>query len=174
MPAHGPDDRPAAPEPFAPEPAAAAPASAAPDGDPTDAVVRSVLGEARRIAVVGASPDPSRASHEVMGRLLDRGYDVVPVHPTATQVHGRDVVPSLADVTGPIDVVDVFLRPERTPAIAREAVAVGAGALWLQLGIRSDEAAAIARSAGVRYVEDRCLGVEVDRAAAHRPTPPPT
>ena len=136
--------------------------------------VRSILGSARRVAVVGASPDPSRDSHRITGRLIDLGYDVVPVHPTATQVHGRDVVPSLADVAGPVDVVDVFRRPEAAPEVAREAVAIGAGALWLQLGIRSPEAREIAEAGGLLAVEDRCLGVEAARRAERRPTPPPT
>lgn len=144
------------------------------DDPDVDAVVRSILGASRRVAVVGASDDPDRESNGVFARLLELGYDAVPVHPKATSVHGVDVRPRLDEVAGPIDIVDVFRAPEHAPDVAREAVAVGARALWLQLGIRSDEARAIARDAGLLYVEDRCLGVEASAAASDRPIPPPT
>lgn len=140
---------------------------------PTDqrAVIRSVLAEARRIAVIGASDDPGRPSHGVVRRLLDVGYAIVPVNPNAARIHGLDVHPSLADVSGPIDVVDVFRAPEHAPDAARQAVAAGAKALWLQQGVRSDEARSIAEDAGLLYVEDACLASEVARADL--PVPPP-
>jgi uncharacterized protein len=134
-------------------------------------VIRSILAECRRIAVVGASPDPGRPSHGVVRRLLDVGYAIVPVNPNASRIHGIDVHPSLADVSGPIDLVDVFRRAEHAPDVARQAVAHGAKALWLQQGVRSVEARAIAEDAGLRYVEDACLAVEVDRSDL--PLPPP-
>jgi uncharacterized protein len=117
------------------------------------------LGDVRRIAVVGASDDPRRPSHGVMGALLRRGYDVVPVNPNADRVHGIEAVDRLADVEGPIDLVDVFRRPEHAPGVAREAVEVGARVLWLQTGVVSGPAREIAEAAGMDYVEDACLGV---------------
>lgn len=150
------------------------PADLGADDQDVDAVIRSILGASRRVAVVGASDDPERESNAVFGRLQGLGYDVVPVHPKAIRVHGVEVRPRLDEVAGPIDIVDVFRASEHAPDVAREAAAVGARALWLQLGIRSDEARAIARDAGMLFVEDRCLGVEASAAARERPIPPPT
>lgn len=134
-------------------------------------VIRTILAETRRIAVIGASEDPVRPSNGVVRRLIDVGYAVTPVNPNASRIHGIDVHPSLADVSGPIDLVDVFRAPEHAPDAARQAVAAGAKAVWLQQGVRSDEARAIAEDAGLLYVEDVCLAVEVDRAEI--PLPPP-
>lgn len=117
----------------------------------------------RRIAVVGASPRPDRPSHQVLVALVDRGYDVVPVRPGTDEVAGIPAVADLRDIEGPIDLVDVFRRAEDTPEVAEAAVAIGAGALWLQLGIRSEVARTIATGAGLGYVEDACLAVEVER-----------
>lgn len=134
----------------------------------TDAqqVIHDILTGTGRIAVVGASPSPWRPSHGVIATLLDHGYDVVPINPNATEVLGRRAVASLAEVDGPIDLVDVFRRAEHAPGVAEEAVAIGARALWLQQGVRSEEARRIAEDAGLAYVEDRCLAVEVARAGA--------
>ena len=119
-----------------------------------------LLADARTIAVVGASPRPWRHSHHVMAYLLERGYRVVPVRPRdCEEVLGVPVVESLAEIDGPIDIVDVFRRAEFAPDVAREAVAAGAGALWLQTGIVSAEARAIAEGAGLVYVEDACAMV---------------
>jgi predicted CoA-binding protein len=116
-----------------------------------------ILREAKTIAVVGASPRPERPSHGVMRYLLEQGYRVIPVRPLdCDDVLGVPCVPSLADIGEPVDLVDVFRRPEYTPGVAREAVAAGAGALWLQLGIVSPEARRIAEAGGLDYVEDRC------------------
>ena len=123
-----------------------------------------VLEGTRRIAVVGASDDPSRASNEVMRTLLDAGYDVVPVNPGEDSVHGVPAVGSLAEIEGPIDIVDVFRRPEHVPEIAREAAEAGAGTLWLQSGITSSEGRRIAEEAGLGFVEDTCLGSTVRHA----------
>jgi predicted CoA-binding protein len=122
-----------------------------------------LLGRTRRIAMVGASPHPDRPSHGVMRQLLDAGYDVVPVNPTVESVLGRTSYPTLEDAvaaTGPFDMVDVFRRPEFTPAIARSAVAAGAKSLWLQLGVVNWEAAQIARDGGLDVVMDRCTAIE--------------
>jgi predicted CoA-binding protein len=122
-----------------------------------------LLGRVKRIAVVGASANPARPSHGVMRYLLDQGYDVVPVNPNAGEVLGRQAYPTLEAATeagGPFDLVDVFRRPEHTPDIARSAVATGAGALWLQLGVVNWEAARIAHKAGLPVVMDRCTAIE--------------
>jgi uncharacterized protein len=121
----------------------------------------AILEDTTRIAVVGASPNPGRPSHGVMRRLLSAGYEVVPVNPRCDEVLGLRTVPSLADLAGPVDLVDVFRRAEYAPAIAEAAVEVGAKALWLQQGVVSDEARRIAEGAGLAYVEDACLAVEV-------------
>jgi predicted CoA-binding protein len=96
-----------------------------------------------------------------MRYLLAQGYDVIPVNPTCAgeEILGRTVVASLAEIERPVDLVDVFRRAEHTPPIAREAVAIGAKALWLQLGITSEESARIARDGGLDYVEDACTAV---------------
>lgn len=125
-----------------------------------------LLAGARRIAVVGASDNPLRPSCGVMRELLDWGYEVVPVNPNVEQVLGQPAYPTLEEATaatGLFDIVDVFRRPEHTPAVARSAVATGAGALWLQLGIVNWEAARIAHDAGLAVVMDRCTAIEYRR-----------
>lgn len=122
-----------------------------------------LLRRSRRIAMVGASPDPGRPSHGVMRYLQHQGYDVVPVNPRAREVLGvpahRTLEEAVAE-TGPFDIVDVFRRPEHTPEIARSAVATGARALWLQLGVVNWEAAQIAHAAGLEVVMDRCTAMD--------------
>ena len=116
-----------------------------------------ILRDAKTIAVVGASPKPWRPSHEVMRYLLEQGYRVIPVRPRdCDEVLGVPCVASLAEIDEPIDLVDVFRRREYAPEVAREAVAAGARALWLQMGIVSDDARRIAEAAGLDYVEDAC------------------
>ena len=119
-----------------------------------------ILRESKTIALVGASPNPSRPSHGVMRYLLSQGYRVIPVRPAdSDEVLGVPCVQTLADIDDPIDLVDVFRRPEHTPQHAREAVEAGAKAFWLQLGIVSPEARRIATEAGLDYVEDLCTAV---------------
>jgi predicted CoA-binding protein len=123
----------------------------------------ALLARTRRIAMVGASGNPVRPSHGVMRYLLDQGYEVVPVNPNADLVLGQLAYPTLEEATqatGVFDVVDVFRRPEHTPDVARSAVATGAGALWLQLGVVNWEAAQIAYDAGLDVVMDRCTAIE--------------
>ena len=127
--------------------------------NPSDEVIRNVLVDARRIAVVGASSNPERPSYAVMRRLVAAGYDVVPVNPREVEVLGRRAVPSLSQVEGTIDIVDVFRRAEHTPALADEAVAVRAKVLWLQQGIVNDEAARRAIAGGLVVVMDACIAV---------------
>jgi predicted CoA-binding protein len=121
---------------------------------------QQILAEARTIAVVGASPRPERPSNQVMRYLLDAGYRVIPVRPLdCDEVHGVRCVATLAEIDEPIDLVDVFRRPELCADHAREAVDAGAGTLWLQLGIESAEARGIAEEAGLDYVENACTMV---------------
>ncbi len=119
-----------------------------------------ILRGSKTIAMVGASPNPAKASHGVMRYLLAQGYRVIPVRPLdCHDVLGVPAVATLADIDEPIDLVDVFRRPEHTPQHAQEAVDAGAKALWLQLGIRSEEARRIAAEGGLDYVEDLCTAV---------------
>lgn len=122
-----------------------------------------LLAGTHRIALVGASADPDRPSHGVMRYLLEQSYEVVPINPTVDSVLGRTSYPTLEDAvaaTGAFDIVDVFRRPEFTPEIARSAVATGAKALWLQLGVVNWEAAQIAHDGGLAVVMDRCTAIE--------------
>jgi len=116
---------------------------------------------ARRIAVVGLSDDPSRPSFAIASYLLSAGKEVIPVNPNHTSVLGQKCYPSLESVPGPIDVVNVFRRPEFCGEVARSAAKVGAKGLWLQSGITSDEAREIAGRAGIDFVENRCIMVEM-------------
>jgi predicted CoA-binding protein len=122
--------------------------------------ILDVLASARTVAVVGLSPDELRASHFVGFYLKRHGYRVVPVNPRADEILGETSYASVAEIPFPVDVVDVFRKPDAVPAIAEEAVAAGAGALWLQFGVISFDGAEIARSGGLRVVMDRCLKVE--------------
>ena len=128
-----------------------------------DAGIRDLLVTASRIAIVGASANPGRPSNGVLRDLRRLGYDVVPVNPAVAEVDGLPCHPTLAaavEATGPVDIVDVFRQPEACPEHAREAVAIGARCLWLQLGIASREAALIARAGGLDVVMDRCTVIE--------------
>ena len=118
-----------------------------------------ILSEAHTIALVGASPNPARPSNSVMRYLLGAGYRVIPVRPLVREVLGVPCAASLLEIDEPIDVVDVFRRAEFCPGLAEEAVAAGAGALWLQLGIVSPDARAIAEAGGLDYVENECTAI---------------
>ena len=130
------------------------------------AAIADLLASPRRIAIVGASPNPIRPSHGVLVDLQGLGHDVVPVNPTTDEVAGLRCYPTLreaVDDTGPVDIIDVFRLPPACPQHAREAVEVGAGCLWLQLGIASREAGLIAHEAGLTVVMNRCLAIEAMR-----------
>ena len=118
-----------------------------------------ILGSARTIAVVGASRDPSKAGGSVPEGLQKRGFRIIPINPYAETLFGERVYRSLLEVPEQIDLVDVFRPAADAPEIARQAVAVGARALWLQEDIRSAEARCIAESAGMEFVEDECTAV---------------
>ena len=122
--------------------------------------IQSIINRAKTIAIVGLSPNELRASHFVGYYLRRHGFDVIPVNPREESILGVRSYPSLSDVPERIDVVDVFRAPDAVPAIATEAVSVGAGALWLQYGVISPEGAEIAERGGLDVVMDRCLKVE--------------
>lgn len=126
--------------------------------NPADEAVTQVLAGMRRVAVVGLSARPDRASYGVTRFLVGRGLDVVGVNPALDEdVLGLKIYPELADVPGPVDVVDVFRRSDAVPAIVEQAIAIGARAVWLQEGVVHEDAAARARAAGLTVIQDRCL-----------------
>ena len=130
-----------------------------PELSPEERELRSLLGEAKVVAVVGISSKPWRPSHEVASYLQQHGYRIVPVNPNEQEVLGEQVYASLLDIPKEIhvDVVDVFRRAEHTPEVARDAVAIGARVLWLQEGIVSDEAARIAADGGLEVIMGVCI-----------------
>jgi predicted CoA-binding protein len=120
---------------------------------------REILERAKTIAVVGASRDPRKAGGSVPEGLQRRGFRIIPINPFADELFGERVYRSLEEVPEPIDIVDVFRPADEAADITRQAVAVGANAVWLQLDIRSDEARRIAEGAGLDFVEDECTAV---------------
>ena len=136
-----------------------------------DAGIERLLHETRRIAVVGASDDPSRPSYSVLRYLLHQGFECVPINPNVRDVQGLPAFRTLqeaVDAAGPVDMVDVFRRSELCVPHAEEAVAVGAHSLWLQLGVVSWAAARIAHDAGLAVVMDRCTAIEWRRIGERR------
>jgi predicted CoA-binding protein len=122
--------------------------------------IQRVLHTASTIAVVGLSSNELRASHFVGYYLKRHGYRVIPVNPRESEILGETCYPSLLEVPVPVDVVDVFRAPDALPGIAREAVAIGARALWCQFGVINEEGARIAEDGGLAVVMDRCLKIE--------------
>ncbi|MBM7563561.1 CoA-binding protein [Paenibacillus sacheonensis] len=128
--------------------------------NPSREEIKRILESAGTIAVVGLSDNPERTSHMVSEAMQAKGYRIVPVNPNAETILGEKSYPSLSDIPFPVDIVNVFRRSELTPPIAEEAAAIGAKVLWLQLGVVSEEAAAIAEQAGLLAIMDRCIKVE--------------
>jgi predicted CoA-binding protein len=139
-----------------------------------DAEIEVLLRTAKRIAVVGASSNPARPSHGVMRTLLAAGYDCVPVNPNETEVLGMKAVATLREIPvgDRVDIVDVFRRPSSTEEVARDAVTIGAGALWLQLDIVNWDSARIAAAGGLAVVMDRCTAIELVRIGGRSPRGP--
>ena len=131
----------------------------------SDAYLQDILKSVKTIAMVGASPDKTKFSYGVLRVLHETGYDMVPINPRpeVTEIRGLEVFNSLAEVDRPIDMVEVFRRPEELPEIARQAVAAGARVLWGQIGVYNEEAARIAEDAGLKVVMDRCPKIELFR-----------
>ena len=140
--------------------------------EPAETTIRRVLTEYRTWAVVGCSPDPRRDSHDVAAFLLAHGYKVIPVNPGCAEILGRHCYATVADVPEPIEVVDIFRRSESAGAHVDEAVAAGARAVWMQLGVVDEAAAERGRAAGLDIVMDRCPKIELPRLerAGLRPT----
>ena len=135
----------------------------------TDAIVERILTTYDTITVVGASTVPAKAAHSVQAYMQGHGWRIIPVNPHASEILGEPVFRRLGDVPEQVGLVDVFRPPWQAPDMARQAVAAGATALWLQLGIASAEARAIAGAAGLLYVEDRCLIIEQRRLGLEAP-----
>jgi predicted CoA-binding protein len=121
---------------------------------------QQILAESRVIAVVGASRDPYKAAHSVPLQMLQYGYRIIPVNPFVDKVFGEHCYPTLADIDEPVDLVDIFRPTADAVDVVRQAIAIGAPAVWLQSGIVSAEARQLATEAGIDYVEDKCLAVE--------------
>jgi hypothetical protein len=137
----------------------------------SDDGIRDVLSSVKTIALVGASPNPERASHSVMHYMMDRGYRVIPVNPRVKEVLGQKAVASLKDINEPVDMVDVFRRSEHVGELCDEAIAIGAKAIWLQLGVIDEEAARKAEAAGLKVVMDRCPAIDMPRLGLGPPNP---
>jgi predicted CoA-binding protein len=133
--------------------------------DETSALTRLILEEMSTFAVVGLSSDPTKAAHSVPAALQTYGWRIIPVNPHADELLGEPVYRRLADIPEPVEVVNVFRPAAEAADITRQAVEIGAKAVWLQLGIISAEARRIAADAGILYVEDRCTAVERARHA---------
>jgi predicted CoA-binding protein len=122
--------------------------------------IPAILKSYHTIAVVGLSPEPDRASHQVAAYLQAHGYRIIPVNPQCREVLGETCYASLKEIPEPVEVVDIFRKAEAIPALVEEAMAVGARVIWMQLGLESAEAAAKARAAGLQVVMNRCMKIE--------------
>ena len=131
----------------------------------SDSYLQGILKSVKTIAMVGASPDKTKFSYGVLRVLHETGYEMIPVNPRpdVTEIRGLKVFNSLAEIDRPVDMVEVFRRPEDLLGIAQEAVAIGAKVLWGQIGVRNDEAARLAENAGLQVVMDRCPKIELFR-----------
>jgi hypothetical protein len=121
---------------------------------------KEILEQSATIAVVGASRDPAKSAHSVPRQMQLHGWRIIPVNPFTDEVLGEPAHRTLADIPEPVDIVDVFRPSEEAADVTRQAVAIGAKAVWLQQGIASDEARRIAEEAGIDFVEDQCIAVE--------------
>jgi hypothetical protein len=131
-----------------------------------DDTIRHVLTAYRTWAVVGCSPDPRRDSHAIAALLQARGYRVIPVNPSCDELLGERCHPSLREIPEPVEVVDVFRRSDQAGAHVDEAIAIGAKAVWLQLGVIDHDAAERARAAGLDVVMNRCPKIELPQLTA--------
>ena len=139
-----------------------------PHENPTDEELRQLLTSSSTIAMVGASANPDRDSHGIMKQLQRAGFTVIPVNPRESEILGERAYPSLSDVPIPVDIVDVFRRPEDTPSIADESVQIHARAFWLQEGIVSEEAMTRAKAGELIAVMNVCIGATVWRLGIKR------
>ncbi|KZB60233.1 CoA-binding protein [Thalassospira sp. MCCC 1A02491] len=133
--------------------------------NPDDTALKSLLETTRTIALVGASPKPDRPSNRVMKFLLDRGYHVIPVNPgqAGGEIHGQTVVATLADISEPVDMVDIFRNSDDAAGVVDEAIAIKAKSVWMQLGVLNPDAASRAIDHGMVAVMNRCPAIEIPR-----------
>jgi predicted CoA-binding protein len=131
--------------------------------NPPDSVIREILAQPRRIAVVGCSADATRDSHRIARLLMTKGHSVVPVNPGRREVLGQICFASLSDIPGPIDMVDIFRRADQAGPIVNEAITIGAQIVWMQLGVIDEAAATRAQAAGLTVIMDRCPAIEYAR-----------
>ncbi|GIU71865.1 MAG: CoA-binding protein [Candidatus Nitrosocaldaceae archaeon] len=122
----------------------------------SDEEIKDIL-KLKRVAVVGISRDPNKAAHQVPKYLLEHGYDIIPVNPSADQILGRKCYKSLEEVEGEIDIVDIFRPSDQVMPVVKEAIKKKPKVIWMQLGIRNDEAAKEAEKHGIKVVQDRCM-----------------
>lgn len=132
----------------------------------TSEYVAKILDQTKVIALVGASPRPERDSHKVMQFLLDNKYQVIPVNPRASGnlILGQLCVSSLAEITQSVDMVDIFRSQDAVPGITREAIAIDAKIIWMQLGIKHPAAAKLAENSGLKVIMDRCTKIEIEKS----------
>ncbi len=123
--------------------------------------IDKILETCKAVAVVGLSPRPERDSNGVAAYIQEKGYRIIPVNPSATEILGERCYPDLRSVPDPVDVVDIFRRAEEVPAIVDDAIKIGAKAVWMQKGVVSEEGASAARDAGLMVVMDECMECEV-------------
>lgn len=128
--------------------------------NPDDKEIAHILRTARNIAVVGASNNPYRDSYSIMNFLLKHGYNVIPVNPKYNSIMGQKCYPRLLDVNEPVDIVDIFRRPEDVPAVIEDAITIKAKTVWMQLGAYNELAAKRAGEAGLNVISNRCIKVE--------------
>jgi predicted CoA-binding protein len=131
-----------------------------PECNPTEDEIRGILSKCKKIAVVGLSPKEERDSHKVAKYLLEQGYDIVPVNPGQREILGKKCYKNLREIPFPVDLVDLFLNPVRVPPIIDEAIDIGAGVIWMQIGVIHKEAAEKATKKGIQVVMDRCMKQE--------------
>lgn len=131
----------------------------------SDAYVRDILNQYKSFAIVGASPKPERPSYAVAKYLLEKGYHVIPINPGSAggTILGRPVYRRLADIPEPVEIVDIFRNSAAALSVVNDAIAVGARVVWMQLGVRNDEAARLAEDAGLKVVMNRCPKIEYAR-----------
>lgn len=126
----------------------------------TDYELKSIFASSKTIAVVGLSDKPERDSYRVAEYLQAHGYRIIPVNPAVAEVLGEPSYASVAEIPGPVDVVDIFRKPDAVGPIVQEAISTGARVVWMQLGVVNEPAAAAARAAGLQVVMDRCMKIE--------------
>ncbi len=125
--------------------------------NPTPGEIKNILKRSKRIAIVGLSPKEERDSNKVAKYLMEKGYEIVPVNPGQKEILGKDCLKTLRDIPFQVDLVDLFLNPERVPPVVNQAIEIGAPVLWMQIGVIHNEAAEQAREAGLTVVMDRCM-----------------